>query len=445
MRAVKFNNVGSDNSVNQQGLRFGGLANVSAQTSLDVDVFVGKKSSHLVRPYYDTPAYWAGAFAFPSVDSIKLDGEELSVSPKFRTEYANGTQLVYGFDLSQSKQNGQGDYGALAQQYILANQYPGGYQGNLLSDQQSVQLRNQSLYLIARVPLNQAVEFSAGARRQLQSFDSYDLNKSVGYAQAASGIQAANAYEVGVNFKLSDTSRTYLRVNQSYRFANTDEYWGIDPVSFNRVFSGELHPQTTKAYELGYDFKNASQQFSAVIGQSRTQDEIRYDAAVFKNRNLLDDIGRTSLVLNWSAQVLDKSHVTLGARLQRAEYATGAYSGQMLGMVPSATLNAGWIQDLADGNKVGMQLTHVAKQNYDAAPSTLPTLEPMPAYTTADVFWARKYGKLQTKLTLKNIADVSYAPYGGYSFVTTPGGGGNNYYYYPSDPRSVHLSMNYSF
>jgi iron complex outermembrane receptor protein len=443
LQAAKFNNIGSENKVDRQGLRLGGLANLSTQTSMDVDVFVGKKTSNFVRPYYDTADSLAGFFASP--DALKLDGDDVSFSPKFRTEFANGTSLVYGYDFSQSNQNGVNAYGALAQQFILANQGPFQYQGNLLSDRQSVQLSNHSAYLIARVPLNQTVEFSVGARRQLQNFDSYDLNTAVGYAQTASGTAAANAHEAGVNFKLNDSSRTYLRFNQSYRFANTDEYWGYDS-SFNRVFSGELHPQTTNAYELGYDFKDTRQRFSAVVGQSVTQDEIRYDPVVFQNRNLVDNIGRTSLTVNWSGLVLDRSHVTLGARLQRAEYATGNYSGQTLGMVPFAIYNAGWIQDLADGNKAGVQLTYVSAQNYDASPTVVPTLAQMPAYSTVDVFWARSYGKLKTKVTVKNIAGVSYAPYGGYGFVSTPAGGGvSTYYYYPSDPRSVHLSMTYQF
>jgi iron complex outermembrane receptor protein len=388
----------------------------------------------------------AGLYPYPGQDALKLNGNDASFSPKFRTEFSNGTSLVYGYDFSQSSQNGTNSYGALAQQFILTNQFPGYFQGNLLSSQQSVQLLNHSAYLIARVPLTQSVEFSVGARRQLQSFDSYDLDATVGYPQSASGTLAANAHEAGLNFKLNENSRTYVRVNQSYRFANTDEYWGLDPVTFNRVFSGELRPQTTNAYELGYDFNDVRQQFSAVFGQSVTQDEIRYDPAVGKNRNLVDNIGRTSLSLNWSMLVMDKNHISLGARLQRAEYATGTYSGQTLGMVPSAVYNVGLVHDLAEGNRVGLQLTHVSKQNYDASPSTVPTLAQMPAYTTADVFWARSYGKLETKVTVKNIADVIYAPYGGYGFVSTPGGGGTStYYYYPSDPRSVHINMTYQF
>ena len=79
-------------------------------------------------------------------------------------------------------------------------------------------------------------------------------------------------------------------------------------------------------------------------------------------------------------------------------------------------------------------------------PETVPTLDQMPAYTTVDVFWARTAGKLETKATIKNLMGTSYATYGGYGFVSTPGGNGmNSYYYYPSDPRSIVVSLNYRF
>ncbi|RFO98716.1 hypothetical protein DIC66_02210 [Rhodoferax lacus] len=443
LRAAKFNSAGSENKVEGQGLRFGGLANLSDKTSLDLDVFIGNKTSTFVRPYYDTADSLAGFY--PGVDKIELKGTDLSFSPKFRSEFSNGASLVYGYDFSQSKQEGVSSYGTLAQQFILANQGPFLFQGNLLSNQQSVQLLNHSAYAIGRMPLNEEVELTVGVRRQLQGFDSADLNATVGFPQAGSGTMAANAHEAGLNIKLNEASRTYLRVSQSYRFANTDEYWGYD-ANGNRVFSGELRPQITEAYELGYDFKDARQQFSAVLAQSVTQDEIRYDPATFQNGNLADSIDRASLSLNWTMHVLDKSHVSLGARLQRAQYATGKYSGQMLGMVPTAIYNLGWIQDLADKSKAGVQVTHVSKQNYDASPATLPSLAQMPAYTTADLFWSRSYGKLETKLTVKNVTGETYAPYGGYGFVSLPGGGGaSTYYYYPADPRSVYLSMNYQF
>ena len=440
LQAAKFNNVGSENVVDQQALRLGGTAFVTGQTTLSADLSLAQKKSSFSQPYNDTADSLLGFYAYP--DGSSLDGSELSFSPKLRTEFANGASLVYGFDFSQSKQDGANSYGSLAQQYILANQ-GAGFEGNLLSSQQSVQLASRSAYVIGRMPLNDRVEFTVGARRQLQGFDSYDLNNSVGHAQAASGTFGATAQEAGVNVKLNDASRTFLRANQSFRFANTDEYWGYDPVTFNRVFSGALRPQLTNAYEWGYDYSSGVQQFGVVLSQSVTQGEIRYDASTGNNGNLADDVFRNSLAAHWRIQVIPMGHATAGVRLQRAELSTGAKAGQTLSMVPSAIYNLGWIQDFAGGSQAGMQVMHVSNQTYDGSP----TLAQMPEYTTADAFVARTYGKLELKFTVKNLTGATTASYGGYGgYVSQPGGSTiATHYYYPSDPRSAYLSMTYQF
>jgi hypothetical protein len=83
--------------------------------------------------------------------------------------------------LSKSNQDGSNKFGPLAQQLILTNQGPFNYQGNIISDLQSVQLRNQSIYAISRIPLGQAWELSLGARRQTQSYNNFDSNKHMTY------------------------------------------------------------------------------------------------------------------------------------------------------------------------------------------------------------------------------------------------------------------------
>jgi iron complex outermembrane receptor protein len=444
-QAAKFNNVGSQNTVNQSGLRLGGVSALSTQTALDVDLVFGKKTSNFTQPYYDTADSFNTTFGIVTgAGANRLDGEEISFSPKLRTEFSNGVLLVYGYDFSKSTQNGANTHGPLAQQVILANQ-GSNYFGNILSDQQSVQLVSQSLYLISRIPLNPAWDLSLGGRRQVQNFDSYDLNKSSGIPQRAAGNFGASAHEAALNYKLSDTSRTYLRVNQSYRFANTDEYWGFDS-NGNRAFSGELRPQITKAYELGYDFQTAGQNLSLMLAQSVTQDEIRYNPAVFQNANLTDNIFRTSLSANGSTQVLLRSRLTMGVRFQRAEYLTGSFAGQSISLVPNVIYNLGWLQELDGRTHAGIQAIYVGKQNYDASPDSAATLVQMPAYTTVDAFWKRIYGKLETRLTVKNLLGSTYASYGGFGSVSIPGGNtASSYYYFPSDPRSLFVSMIYRF
>jgi iron complex outermembrane receptor protein len=70
----------------------------------------------------------------------------------------------------------------------------------------------------------------------------------------------------------------------------------------------------------------------------------------------------------------------------------------------------------------------------------------MPSYTVGDVYLGYKDGGWDTKFTIKNVGNASYATYGVYGFISLPGGtGANNYAYYPSNPRSYFLTAKYSF
>lgn len=447
-RAAKFNNLGSSNTLTQQVFRLGGFTALSDLTSLDVDLSLTKKTSDFKQPYYDTAdsfGSYGGVGYVTGPGRSTLDADALSFSPKVKTLFASGGSVVAGYDFAHANQSGAALFGPGAQQLILSNQLPFGYTGGIVTDLQSVQLLNQSLYALGRLPLNQTTEVSAGWRRQTQRFDSSDTNKSSG-SQTTQGQYSANAYEAAVNIKAGLSSRYFARLNHAFRFANTDEYWGFDPNTGARVFSGELKPQNTRALELGYEHTSGQHAWMMVASQSITQDEIRYNPNFYRNSNLSDDVWRVSATGNYSYTTSKGSRLMLGARFQRAEFKSGDYAGQALGLVPYAIYTASWFQALDPRTKAGLSVMHVSKQNYDIAPESALGKDQMPAYTSADVFWSRNYGRLDAKVSIKNVTGSVYSNYGGYGSVQGPAATLNaSYYYFPSDPRSLHLALTYRF
>ena len=447
-RAVKFNNVGSHNTVSQNVLRVGGFTALSDLSSLDIDLSFTKKSSDFKQPYYDTADsfgsfYGVGYVTGPGRSTLEADG--ITFSPKFKTLLASGGSVVAGYDFAKASQSGAALFGSAAQQVILDNQVPYGYMGQIVTDVQSVQLLSHALYALGRLPVSATTELSAGWRRQAQNFDSADTNKSSGF-QAIQGQYSANAYEGAINFKPASDLRYFVRLNQSFRFANTDEYWGFDPNTGARVFSGELKPQSTRAYELGYEQSLGPQSWMVVAGQSITQDEIRYNPNFYRNSNLADDVLRANLTANYTFAFKGGGRLMLAGRFQRAEFLNGDYAGQALGLVPHAIYTASWLQPLDARNKLGLSLMHVSSQSYDIAPESAAGKEQMPAYTTADLFWRFTQGRLDAKVTVKNITGSVYSNYGGYGGVQLPGANlASSYYYFPSDPRAIHVGLTYSF
>jgi len=443
LRAVKFNNVGSEQNVKSYGLRLGGLFALTDTSLLDVEFAYEKKSSSLTRPYYDDSdsigSFADYGFTFATgAGKLINSGAGINFSSKIKTDFNNGIGLIYGYEYRKANQDGDGIYGDLAQKVFVGN-------GNtFFKDMQSVQLINQSAYVLLKTPLISDLNLTLGLRREVQNFDAADANINSTQFLATTGTFSSNAQEISLQKKWTEQNKTYLRLTQSYRFANTDEFWGFGPSG--RVFSGALKPQVSKGYEIGYDARNASTQLNVVYGQSVTKDEIRFDPSVFQNANISDDISREQLTIS-ARQTIRASTILFGkAMYQKAQYSSGQFSGQTPGLIPDFVLSLGLTKQFDARTWSGLYVTHVSRQNYDASPALTAKLNQMPSFNAMDAFVSRSFGKIESKFTIKNVLGGVNASSGGYGSVTVPKAATTpSYYYYPSDPRSFHLSVNYKY
>jgi iron complex outermembrane receptor protein len=64
----------------------------------------------------------------------------------------------------------------------------------------------------------------------------------------------------------------------------------------------------------------------------------------------------------------------------------------------------------------------------------------MPSYVIGDVFTSYKYQAIEARFTVKNVGNAQYATYG-----TGPNNVSSKYSHYPSEPRSVYVTLKYSF
>jgi len=446
-RAVKFNNANSSIASDSSTLRVGGFKALSERNSLEIDLSVNNKNSDFNQPYYDTTdsfGTFLGAGFLTGTGRSDLEAQTLSFAPKFKTLLANGGNWVLGLDYYKADQSGVSYFGADAQQLILANQGLG-FTGNIVTDRQNVTLNDSAIYSMARLPVNEYASINLGWRTELQKFNTLDVNKVSGQ-QISSGQHTANAYEVGYSLKVGSATRYYTRLNRSYRFANTDEYWGSDPITSNRVFSGELRPQFTRAFEVGYEYSDAHHQGALTVSKSITQAEIRYNPSYFRNSNLTDDVARLSLMGSYAYTTLYGSKLSMTGRFQKAEFLNGLYAGQTIGLVPLTILTASALHPLDAYTKIGLSVMRVSNQNYDVAPEAADGKDKMPSFTRIDFFWSHQIVKTELKITVNNLLNSIYSNYGGYSYVQAPGAtGASNYYYFPSDPRSIHLGLTYRF
>jgi iron complex outermembrane receptor protein len=453
-QAAKFNNVGSGNTGINSGIRAGGIKSLGDTYTAMLDTSYSNRSIGFNAPYYNSldsvqSAYYGTYPGGPSKSNI--DSWEFAFNPRVKADLGVLGTTVVGYDFSQANESSSNSFGQLAQDAIIANQNTpsnpwGPFYNNLLSDSQSARTNNQSVYIISRIPISSKLEASGGYRHQIQNASTTNTSMTAANGTVnASQTYSANAGDVALNYKYSKGQKVYAKWNQSFRFANIDEFWGFDYNTNSRIFSGILKPQTTQTYEMGGEWNVSIARVSSSVFQSVTQNEIRYDPTTFYNTNTADNISRKGILLDSTLNLNSKLTLSGGGKYQKTTYANGPYSGDSLSLAPNLILNAR-ANYLIDPNwSVGGVINYVSNQYYDASPTISNTLAMMPSYSVADLFAAYKAGAWESRLTIKNVGGVNYATSGGYGFVTLPGGNGaSRYYYYPSDPRAVFLSVKYS-
>jgi iron complex outermembrane receptor protein len=409
-RATKWNNVGDKTVTNGVSNLIGFVKSIDGQSLIEVDFNYRDSGATQYTPNL-------------SAKTTTYDKWSYNLNPRLKKAWQDFGESVFGFDYSQAMGS------------FVTNT------GNV----QKANLTNQSYYLTHRIPLSQQLDLLGGFRKQTQDAVAYDLVG--GTASNANKEQSANASDLALNYKYgpSDVNKVFVRANNSYRFANIDEYWGWDPIDYSRVFSGILAPQKNNTLELGGDWLlTGNQKFGASVYQMDSTNEIRYDHATGTNINSAD-IRRYGFTANALLNVAKNWTLSPKINLQSAKYSAGSFDGKNVALVPKTTSSLGLAYKPKSSTTYTGYLNYVGSQYYDGDESN--SLNKMPSFTTVDLAATYKYGSWESALRLKNIFDKRYANYGGYGFVhLAPGNNyGNSYYYYPADPRAIFISTRYTF
>lgn len=440
---AKFNNLGSRNTVNNVGVRTGLSKELDGKFLFEVDAAYTNKNSFFYQPYYSTVA--AGLGPSPSINPsfTNYTGWQANFSPRIKANFGPFGTSILGYEFNKGNQSSSNSYSDVINAVAIEQ----GAVSIPLFSYTNASLYNQSVYFIQKFPISNAINLDGGYRYQTQSATTDGADIFYGGTNGTpNATYSANAGDVALNYKYFEGQRVFIKWNQSYRFPNIDEFWSYSSAGGGPTFGGILKPQTAQTYEIGGNWQIFKSNLSASLFTSISQNEIRYNPTTFVNSNSPYDINRNGFVFNALTSATSRLSIGVGGTLQYAYYANGPYQNQVIGQVPNLLLNARAAYRLNNNWSFGGVINYTGNQHYDASPTTYNTLAVMPAYTVADVYANYKDGNWETKLTVKNIGNASYATYGGYGYVTAAGGtGASNYYYYGSDPRAVFLSAKYSF
>jgi len=403
--------IGSTTTTDNSGIRAGFIKAITDRLTFDIDGTYSNKNSNSnipASPYY---------FLYPNW--------QLAVSPKVKANFGEWGTTVFGYDFNQASQSSSS-----------------GSTFSTTSLQQNVSILNQSVYLVSRIPLRivNGLEASGGFRHQAQNASTNDL--SSGAVISASQKYSANAGDVAFNYNYHPGQKIFVKWDQSYRFPNTDEFWGFDPNANGGygapVFNGILKPQISQTYSIGGDWNIDRSHISALFFQSITQNEIRYDPSTYGNINTIGNINRTGFLFDSSSNVTRKLTLAAGGKIQRSTFTTGSVAGVGVGLSPDLLLNARAQYMFNSSWSAGAVINYVGNQNYDADPNISNSLAKIPSYVAADIYASYKVNAWDTKLMIKNIGGNSYATTGGYNSYS-------GYYYYPTTPTTYFVTTKYNF
>ena len=430
---------GKNLTVKTSGFRQGLTKTLNSRYIFEFDSSYSAKNASFYTPQSD---YFAGFGYVDSPRNNDLQGWQVSVAPRVKANFGVFGSSVLGYDYSKANQSNVGSYSPLAQEIILANQNTN-YFNNLLSNTQNATQINQSIYFIQRIPLSSKVEASGGFRRQVQQASTSSALVSASNGTVTNNQQyAANAGDLALNFNYSPGQRIYAKWNQSFRFPNIDEYWGV---SFNSnfvastVFNGIIQPQTTQTYELGGNWTVFNSKITSSIFRSATQNEISYNPATGANYNSIYQVDRNGFLLDVATSITKSINIAAGGKYQRSYYSNGPYSGNPIPIAPNTLLNARANYAISPNAAVGGVVNYVGEQFYDAAPNYFDASQVMPSYVIADVYATYRYQDVEGRFTIKNVGGAQYATYG------TGKGAFSSVSYYPSEPRSYFVNIRYNF
>lgn len=250
-----------------------------------------------------------------------------------------------------------------------------------------------------------------------------------------SALRDRGAFDAGAVYR-GDGWRAFAKTGSVFRFANTDELFGFNPITYAPVFAGNLLPQHGDNTELGVSFGGGSRVLRVGAFRLNLHDEIAYDGNLFANVNL-PATRRQGLETEFDQRFVSGVRLHAAYTYTDARFEEGSYAGNELPLVPhnkvslqASTAETGVGAYSAAATYVGVQ--RLSGDFYNAEGF-------LAGYTTVDLQGRWRAGAWTFTLKAINALDRRYAPYGGYSSYY------GEAYYYPADARSLFAGVRYDW
>lgn len=288
-----------------------------------------------------------------------------------------------------------------------------------------------SPYVQASVPLTPKLSYVVGGRYADVHDDLYDHGV---YPAGITLKQHAKAFELGLNYHLSDANRLYLRGEDNFRFAKVDEQAYTPPGVVG------LKPQTGRSWEAGWDYSNGGLQSRFNLYRLNLENEIIFDPdpaltpnnGNYPGANVNAEASRrygANLSLDWQPLV----GVMLGGEYHYidASFTAGAHKGKSLSWVAkhSGRVYTSW--DITEQWQIYSDLAYTGRRYEEGDNANV--LPQLGGYTLVNLALNYRHGHWLASLRADNLLDKQYVSTAYYSS------------YNPGSGRGVFLTAAYNF
>lgn len=290
---------------------------------------------------------------------------------------------------------------------------------------------NYSVYGQLNYPLIEKLTLTTGARYSAVEDKLYD---SAVYPGTEKLSESQDAYELGLNYKINESQRVYLRGETNFRFAKIDEQAYTSPGVMG------LKPQTGKSIEAGWGLFESAYSLKVDVFNLQLEDEIVFDSSaptpvggLFSGANVnADESERNGVSVSGDFYALEDLLFGAEYSLIDAEFSSGDNKGKQLPWVARNTGRAFATYDISYDWQIFVEGVYTGTRYKDGDTSN--SLDKLPAYWLTNVAINFTQDSWSASLRVDNAFDEKYA-----ASANSWGA------YYPGDGRKVMLTGAYQF
>jgi len=139
------------------------------------------------------------------------------------------------------------------------------FNGDRIGSTNTTSKNNKALFTSLEYYLNDKTTISAGVRKERVEYE-YQPNAGAGLKDKIS----LNAYDIGVNYEINDTSSIFANFNKSFQAPDIDRFFS------NGTFNGFIKPAKVDNYNIGYMNIQDSNKLKITIFRTNLKNEIYY-------------------------------------------------------------------------------------------------------------------------------------------------------------------------